>query len=820
MASDRSLSMPSFPLSTLTTTTTKSPSRTTFKRARLGYRLLFTLLTLHSLHSSSSSFSTSSSFFAEAAVSCTYPNYLTEVKPGETALLTWQVSGQDVTTYDKLTATLYCMDLNGHQGGMWRGIQTLFQNKGLVSAQGQIKFAVPNCGRLANNVAIRLIATGQGSAIQNDACYFKMDPKAAAVVPPVTTTTTQAPPVTTVTKDPPVIPPTSTTNKPDPTIPPPTQPPGISTTVSGTPPPPPIPTNSQTAFPTTVTTISGTVISIPYPSTKPYPPLPPLPPLTDPLPPLTDPLPPSPPSSSSGEDGSGSNQLKTLLASICSGAALVIIVSLFILRRRRTMRNGRRGVNNNHGLKLPHLKQLHGRNKSDHKEGHFHLMHDDNDYDNPEMDHEVALAAASTKAPKMIQPLPPPSQAPPPMPVLIDISPESAEKINQHTANYRDSSLSYPPNAHLDPSWRRSASFPYPTYSDDEYTMSSMRSSCETSSVVREYWAASMAARTERRLEGYPPTIDFYDEGSVFGDHHRRTPSFSSVSRKAEIMTLDSASIAESNVLPAADGFLKRHYRNTMNSVQSYLQRSMTMSLTSLHSTFTSSSEEENSGAGYGTRSRGNGFRPPIDSEFLSHLNIKSLRSEERQLEYYTHLYRQNPTMSTANYDDCENQAARPSILTGDSRRTSSVPSLTSTNDPFKTFDSNEILLDMSPFADHHAILPASPNMVPSTSLSPRVRPASPNPSSTERNPATAIGGGSTETTPTNSYALMVVNASSTSPLGNANAALKTGGVDERSSSTFLGSLPILPPTATTSTDLVRSTTASSGHSSSSGSNS
>ncbi|KAF9900171.1 hypothetical protein EC991_007804 [Linnemannia zychae] len=813
MASDKSLSMPFSPLSTLTTTTTKSPSRTTSKRARLGPRLLFTLLSLHSLHSSSYfSSSSTSSFFAEAAVSCTYPNYLTEVKPGETSLLTWQVSGQDMNTYDKLTATLYCMDLNGNQGGMWRGIQTLFQDKGLVSAQGQVKFSVPDCGRLANNVAIRLIATGQGSATQNDACYFKMDPK-VAVIPSVATTTTQAP-VTTSTKDPPIIPTTPSTNKPDPTVLPPTQPSGTSNTVSGTAPPTLIPTNSQTAFPTTVTTISGTVISIPYPSTKPYPPLPPLPPLTDPLPP------PPPSSSSSGGDGSSSNQPKTLLASICSGAALVIIVSLFILRRRRTMRNGRRGVNNNHDFKLPHLKLLRGRNKSDHKEGRFHLMHDD-DYDNPEMDREVALAAAPTKAPKMIQPPPPPSQAPPPMPVLIDISPESAEKIEDHTANYRDSSLSYPPSAYLDPSWRRSASFPYTTYSDDEYTMSSMRSSCETSSVVREYWAASMAARTERRLEGYPPTIDFYEEGSVFGDHRRRTPSFSSVSRKAEIMTLDSASIAESNVLPAADGFLKRQYRNTMNSVQSYLQRSMTMSLTSLHSTFTSSSEDENSSAGYGTRSRGNGFRPPIDSEFLNHLNIKSLRSEERQLEYYTHLYRQNPTMtmSTTNYDDSESQAAHSSILTGDSRRTSSVPSLTSTNDPFKTFDSNEILLDINPFADQHAILPTSPNMVPSTSPSPRIHPASSSSLSSERNSATVIGG-STESTPTNSHALTVVNTSSASPFEDANTTLNAGSVEARSNSTLLGSFPIPPPPTTTSSDLARSTTTSSGHSSSSSSSS
>ncbi|KAF9540406.1 hypothetical protein EC957_004352 [Mortierella hygrophila] len=787
MASYRSLSMPA---SLLPPTYTPPPKSRTSIPGRLGYRrLLFTLLTLHSIHFFSIS-KPSSSLFAEAAISCTYPNYLTEVKAGDTSVLSWQASDADISSYNSLTATLYCMDLNGPQGGMWRTIKTIFSNKGLVSTQGEVKFSVPNCGALANNAAIRIVALGQGSATQNDACYFQMDTKAAVnPLPTTTTTTTQAAvqPTTTVTKDPPVV----TTNNPTGTLLPPTTPSGTTSTISGQ-----LPTTATTltnsspsVMPTIVTTISGTVVSIPYPPTKPYPPLPPLPPLPE-----------MPPSSSGG----GNGQTKTLLASICSAAALVIIVSLLVLRRRRSMRHSGRGINGSHGAKLPHLKLLRNRSKSDQKEGRFHLMDDDDDYNNPEIDQQVAAAASKNlqRSPTQIQP--------PPEPVLIDLS-EPVEKSDPQSASHRDSSLSYPPTAHLDPTWRRSTSFPY-DYADDEYTMSSMRSSCETSSVVREYWAASMAARTERRLEGYPPTIDFYDEGSVFGDQQRRTPSFSSMSRKAEILTLDSASIAESNVLPAEDGFLKRHYRDTMNSVQSYLQRSMTMSLSSLHSTFTSSSEEENSsvggggGVGYAPRSRGTGFRPPIDSEFLSHLNIKSLRSEERQLEYYTHLYRQNPTMtmSTVNYDDGYDAPAA-SIVTSadnDSWRTSSVPSLTSTNDPFKTFDSNEILLDMDPFADQHAIsfLP-----LPSPSSS-GGRPLSSGSSSTERNPATVAGSGSgsIDTTPTNSRALMVVNISSPSLVVNAEE-------DGRSNSTLLGSFPI-PPPITSESVLVRS---SSGHSSS-----
>ncbi|KAG0286852.1 hypothetical protein BGZ96_009113 [Linnemannia gamsii] len=793
MASDRSLPMPS------SSPYSQPPKSRTSIPGRLDYRrLLFTLLTLHSLHSFSSS--SKSLLVAEAVVSCTYPNYLTEVKAGDTSLLSWQASSGDISTYESLTATLYCMDLNGPQGGMWRNIKTIFSNRGL-SIQGQVQFAVPNCGALANNAAIRIVAVGQGSATQNDACYFKMDTKAAVIPPPTIITTTQAPPIQPtpgITKDPPVV---TTKDPPGTLLPPATPLPTTNpSTISGQPPTTPttLPNASQTGLPTTVTTISGTVVTIPYPPTKPYPPLPPLPPLPE--------LPPSP---SGGGSNGGSDQTRTLLVSICSAAALVIIVSLLVLRRRRSMRHGRRGINGNHGLKLPHLKLLRGGSKSDQKEGRFHLMDDDDDYDNPEMDGQVTTAAASFKKNQQSRSH---DQIPPPVPVLVDLS-ESTEKSDQQSSvSHRDSSLSYPPTAHLDPTWRRSASFPY-DYADDEYTMSSMRSSCETSSVVREYWAASMAARAERRLDGYPPTIDFYDEGSVFGDQQRRTPSFSSMSRKAEILTLDSASTAESNVLPAEDGFLKRRYRNTMNSVQSYLQRSMTMSLSSLHSTFTSSSEEENSsaggGVGYAPRSRGTGFRPPINSEFLNHLNIKSLRSEERQLEYYTHLYRQNPTMtmSTVNYDDGYGPpAAHSSIMTGDgeSWRTSSVPSLTSTNDPFKTFDSNEILLDMSPFADQHAI--PRPSVYGG-------RPVSTGSSSTERNPATVVGsgGGSTDTTPKNSRALMVVNSPNTS-LSPVEKQDGQGGGDERSNSTLLGSFPI-PPPVTSESELVRS---SSGHSSSS----
>ncbi|KAF9923235.1 hypothetical protein FBU30_006683 [Linnemannia zychae] len=749
-------------------------------KGRPGYHhLLLALLTLHSLYSPTQ-------LFSEASISCIYPNYKTQVKPGETAVLTWQVSGSDMSMYNSLSATLYCMDIDGPVGGIWRNIETLFQNKGLVGILNEVKFNVPDCGRLANDVAIRIVAYGQGSVSQNDACYFRMDPRIAEVPPPTTTATTRQPPPTTISKNP-TIPPVTTANPSSSSLPPSSQLPPISTSISGSNP-------SATSTPSKplsiFTTVSGTVVGVPYPSNKPYPPLPPLPPLPE-----------APVSSDSvnGSNDSGSSRTRTLLASICSAAALVIIVSLLVLRRRRNMRHSGRGINSGHGVKLPRLKLLHNRSKGDQKEGRFHLMHDNDDYDNPEMDREVAAAAGTASVTVTSKSQVTSSTDHPPLPALVDLSSES-EKSGRYTCNSRDSNLSYPPSAHLDPSWRRSASYPF-TYDDDEYTMSSMRSSCETSSVVREYWAASMAARAERRLEGYPPTIDYYDEGSVFGDQRRRTPSFSSMSRKAEIMTLDSGSSVESSVFPEADGFLKRQYRNTMNSVQSYIQRSMTMSLSSLRSTFTSSSEEESSCPG---RSRGTGFRPPINSEFLNHLNIKSVRSEERQIEYYTHLYRQNSTMtmSTCNYGDYEAAGPRSSIMTGNDRshRSSSVPSLTSTNDPFQTFDSNEILLDMNPFADQHAIS--------ATTLA-------------EQNSDAVIGNGtenellSTDTTPRNTGALCVTNnptPSSSSTVSTAENINSISKLDDPSNSSLLGSFPI-PPIAEPirpSTASINSTTSSS----------
>lgn len=142
------------------------------------------------------------------------------------------------------------------------------------------------------------------------------------------------------------------------------------------------------------------------------------------------------------------------------------------------------------------------------------------------------------------------------------------------------------------------------------------------------------------------------------------------------------------------------------------------------------------------------GYRSSINTEFLAHLNIKSLRSQQHQLAYYRHYYRQNPslTMSTVDGPGIASSAGAPGSNMGPgmgvgagaggglrveggsvtqtmaSQRTSSTPSLTSTNDPFETFDSNEILLGLDPFSDTNALNQESrrrapPPPVPSASM-------------------------------------------------------------------------------------------------------
>ncbi|KAI1296266.1 hypothetical protein EDD11_007435 [Mortierella claussenii] len=740
-AQNSAASAPSRPALAITVSRSSRASSTRLARLISTFLILFTF---------------SSPGHLTEALKCTYPTYNTEVQPGEASVLAWEATQYDVATYDKITATLYCMDINGYKGGVWRTATTLFQNRGLVGIQDEFRYSVPDCGRLARNVAIRIVAkSGQTAASETGECYFAMNPVAILPPPPslITTTTKSVLPTT----NPP------TTNPPT-TNPPPTVTPSVSITTTTAP-----PTSQRTTSNSISTTasdsssrqssVSGTpsslISNLPI---NPYPTLPPLP---------NGPGDGSGPndgggsgpndsggssiSSSGGGPGAGtSRNMTAIFASIGAAAALVAIISLMVLRRRQTRRRRGRELlsNNNAGgskrdmkewLRLPgfHMK---GSNK-DQAHHSFTLMKEEDDGGDDNNGHGAAwhhgdpaiVGAAPLFMPHKSHP-------------LTAVEAGSSEKQPSATKNLgndilsethdRNSSLLCPPDAHLDRSWRKSDLNLYLnlyTNSDDDFTMSSMRSSCETSSVVREYWAASMAARAERRLEGFPPSRNCLDEGSFFEDHQNRSPSFSSESRKADILSLDTSSYADSysdaagvrerpktqlSASPSGikESIIKRHYRNTVNSIHGYLRRSMSMSLTSLRSGVSSS---DNDSWHYQR-----GFRSSISAEYLDHLNIKSLRSEQRQLAYYGHYYRQNPTMSTVDGDAYDgvfavvNRSRTRTMTTMISQRTSSAPSLTSTNDPFQTFDSNEILSDLSPFSDQHAVpVPAVPTIPPEHTL-------------------------------------------------------------------------------------------------------
>ncbi|KAF9949402.1 hypothetical protein BGZ72_008823 [Mortierella alpina] len=711
MAPDRSTAAPLSSLHllnapTISTARTAIISKAVARRPTYSHRFACYLALALTLHSLVSLFDLS---LVAEAIQCTFPRYNTQVQPGENAVLTWQASSQDLNTYDSLTATLYCMDINGPRGGIWRNAATLFQNKGLLSTQEQFRFAVPYCGQLARDVAIRIVARGSGvttTGMTNAACYFTMN--AAAVVEPPVVVPTSNPPKPVITTDP--VPPPS----PPPVKPGTTDPKQPSASAPGPGATPPVVGTSPGSNPTATAPfgISGTMTAVnPYPSRGPYYPLPPLPPITDDDPNVFGI--PGPGSDSDDFPHGPKKNIVTILGTLCGGAALVAVVSLLVMRRRqsRRRRQGRGFMSSGDGfggdggrgggLKQK-LRQIQvgssvkgfNRKNGSQNDGQFFLMKDEDDEDEEYDDKSVARQE----------------------PILAE-NPHAREVHAAATdqsqsgdqSNGRSSMLSYPGSAHVSPSWARrsnSLSLPYTDQEYDDYTMSSMRSTStwETSSVVRKYWVASMAARTERRLEGFPRSRDCLGGGSVFGD--RRTPSFSSLSRKADILSFDDSSFTTGSMTDGAssgsarrDGAVMRHYRSTVHSMNEYLRRSMSMSLSSLRSTVPSSVDENFSLRNPGHHGRG--FRLSINGAFLDHLNIKSLQDEQRQLEYYTHHYRQNPTMSTVTTAACGTGTSGLS-------RASSVPSLTSTNDPFQTFDSNEILVDLGPFSDEHALPPTA----------------------------------------------------------------------------------------------------------------
>jgi len=632
------------------------------------------------------------------AFQCTYPNYATEVQPGQSSLLTWQASSADLSTYDSITATLYCMDIDGQYGGMWRTISTLFSNRGLISTQGQYQFNVPNCGQLAKDVAIRIVARGKGgTSTQNGACYFMMDPKVAV------TTAPPSPPPPVVTSNPP----RPTSNPVQPTNPPKSSlialPPGVSTSAVQS-----VATGSASSLPTAAPIGTNPTGSINGGGSDGRPPnLPPLPPLPN-----------DPSAQGSGGGSVKSSHATTIgatLGGICGFAIIAAVASFLVLRRRRARHRHPRDGTEGGGLKKRLRLQGRRLKGSMKDEKHQIYMMRDDDYD--EDNHHTS------EKPQQVKSIVVQSQKD--LPDLITVravgafplvptvakSPSLLDDISElDLGAWRQSSiLSYPPLAHLPSSgeWKRSSSSTVtaPSPTSDALSVSSsaqVNGDEEVSSVVRNYWVAAMAARAERSALPPPSTSSQSHKADILGFDD--TPSSSRASRCHDSIEEGE----ESEDLDAAyKGWVRNPFRSTVNSIQSYVNRSISTGLQSRlrsFTTFDSSTpssnffDDGNSCMTEEDHQQAFGFPTRVNSEFLEHLNIKALRHEQRQLQYYTQYYREH-------YPVVPSRTETSITMTNESRRTSSVPSLTSTNDPFQTFDSNEIIvidpeLERDPFAD------------------------------------------------------------------------------------------------------------------------
>ncbi|KAG0291116.1 hypothetical protein BGZ96_005481 [Linnemannia gamsii] len=645
--------------------------------------------------------------------------------------------------YDSLTALVYCMDYSGPEDNVWREISTLFSNTAIWPTT-RFTFKLPNCGPLVGATAVRMVAQGWGGTFyEEDACIFEVQ---SSIMPPDPVTTTPTPnsnkmPQPTTTIDPftlltNTMPPPKTNTLIPPIVP--TSRPTEGVTMSDVIIPPSMSTTgpSLKVDPGTQTSTSGgssggtgglgTAFSPPVVT---HPPLPPLPTF-----PNGGGV--SPPGGPTVEKNDNSLALKATLLSVGVFAGVAAVVVPLLVMRRRRMRRSRQGSRSEDLLSggaapgsggagsgvMKETKRRRLGNKS--KEGHFYKMEDDDDDDefdqmqqsSGDLEKRYAAASAATAS-------------------------AAAAASNNGGTETRDKSMlavgagvgqldavTVPQMAlHGDTTaalyHKRRSSLPYMVTS--HYTMSSIGdgSSIEDddSSVVRKYWAASMAARVERRLEGHSPTrgldseddVYGYDEGSIFGDQSRDSDS-----RMADILSLRTTGSMNGTAGGTMDT-TRHHLYEQYRQQQQYRRDTLNTSF----------------GDGISTRTMTPSLSSAQDScpfseeEFLERVQFEELQAQ-LQHEYYAQQQRE--------------QRYTHSMI---SRRTSSVPSLTSTNDPFKTFDSNEIVLDQDqdqdhdpfaddPFSDSRRCTPS-----PSPSLSLRV------PSMSDRSNSDLVG--SFPTTPT-----------------------------------------------------------------------
>ncbi|KAF9965645.1 hypothetical protein BGZ70_004407 [Mortierella alpina] len=653
--------------------------------------------------------------------------------------LTWTLTDLDTAVYDALSAELFCMDSTGVSAGEWQATSRLFTNRTIDSTGGQYQVSLASCGPLARNGAIRMVAESLSTGLWDEkTCYFSIF-QTFSLVPD--------PPVDPPPSQQPIAPekPTATTNppeeatraprigNPEPTANPTINPkvPGGTTAPNPTPGGDTLPTNNPNASP-----INPGSQPTPNPSQSgpgsgglfggPQ--------ASQPTNGGGDgggggggPAPSSPPPAqlpngsgvSSAEDSTHREKIKTItaaLSSVGTAACLALVVlSLLVIRKRRKERRmnsggghktlprsmapgARAGLGGGAGGAMRESKMRFTLKRSP-KEGYFYQM-DDNDTD-IEIDSHSGEAFDEKSGNRS----------------GIDTMQATTSHQTRPTSMVEDGAgvhqrsvmASVPPlkplqYAHLEPlpagfDRQRRSSLPLTDPASSAFSMSSYRSSFETSSVIRKYWAASMAVRAERRAEGHPPSTrdledgrsgySYYDEGSVFGDGSRDSDS-----RLADIMSMRTTGSGHS-----AATTRRPYRRNTLNSFGAYSfgqTETTTMSLSSIPDSLMIS-----------------------EDEFLERLRAHELEQEELYLQAQQHGQQysdEGDEEEHAYYPHPHHRHPHPYYHHGHgsiiSRRTSSVPSLTSSTDPFKTFDSNEVLMDvdhtstedLDPFSDDRAL--------------------------------------------------------------------------------------------------------------------
>ncbi|KAG0289213.1 hypothetical protein BGZ98_003935, partial [Dissophora globulifera] len=558
--------------------------------------------------------------------------------------ISWQLSDTDKYVFDKISAQLYCMDDRGPDKGLWRSVSTVFSQLPLQAPSGQYLFKLPSCGPLAVNGSFNIIAQGTDFDMQietEDSCYFSLlansttpEPSPPSPTPRSTDTPKDHPSSVVVftktigSQTSSAVSPSgtrsSTMSSPDPTNP-------TDSIIGG---------SRRTANPS----LSASPSSIPLTSSSsilltsnPTPPtLVPTPPVPDrtagPNPLTTSPSVPrqqSPPRNitggtdgtdgSSGNNGRGSDGAAvtnsiTKMGAMIGGAVtglcvIAMAVAWLVIRNRRQRRRvtmtaastsaSASGSEAAGAARVTQSKMMPGGGaggvmketkkhfwlRNAFKEGQFYKMEDkdDNDYDNditePHMSEKVSgtdgLGGGSGgKKSKDLAGT-----------TLVETGGHFPSG-STHLASSTQPPLMPPEQAYtgssLPPHMRRTPSLRGESFSGT----SSRRSSFETSSVVRKYWAASMAARAELLVDrdhhsplhvsghdleqgdggrgGGRESDYYYEEGSNFSEG-----SQDSDSRMADILSLRTTGSGRSGATMDTTGSSSnyRYRRSTLNSM-------------------------------------------------------------------------------------------------------------------------------------------------------------------------------------------------------------------------------------------------------------